>query len=376
MLPPDDGGRTAMRVFAVAAVALAGFLFSLTPACRNLDDALLDVEWRVLRRLDPLPAPDDIIVVGIDPATVAAIPEPPGLWHASLGLALARIASAKPRAIALDFPLPERSFDGIVPNLDRALLVGLAAAAQNGPFVATLNIDARTRSARRIHAPFLALLGEARLGIGLLARDADGVTRRFSLLIPTEDGGFPTLAGRMCRALSKECGDGLVNYALGPPLKYVPLKSVIHTQDTVYLDKLFRDRIVLVGETQPFGDRVAVPVNLAGWEPAGARDSPAIVVHAQSLRTALLAAAPREASRPLIVLLVLAAALLYLMRDWRLALAALAVVAVLVLSGAILALRGGLYIPVAPVLATLALAWVARAVLRDRPSGRVAASRE
>ena len=133
---------------------------------------------------------------------MSAIPEPPGLWHAPLGLALARIAAAKPRAIGLDYPLPERSFDAIRPGLDRALIVGLAAAAQNGPFVAVLTIDARTRSAKRIHTPFLALLGDSRLGIGLVARDADGVTRRFSLLIPTEDGGFPTFAGRLCRALS------------------------------------------------------------------------------------------------------------------------------------------------------------------------------
>ncbi len=180
---PDDSSAAALRAFAVAAIAAT-----------YLDYTLLDWEWRLLRKFDPRPAPDDILIVGIDPATVNSIPEPPALWHASLGRALTRIAAAKPRAIGLDFPLPERSYDAIHAGLDNALFAGLAAAARNGPFVAVLSIDARTRAARRIHPPYLALLGDSRLGIGLLARDADGVTRQFSLLVPTEDGGYPTLA--------------------------------------------------------------------------------------------------------------------------------------------------------------------------------------
>lgn len=369
MAHPDDGARTGARAFAVAAIALAGFLFSLTPAAGALDDALLDLEWRLLRKFQPRQAPDDIIIVGIDPATVASIAEPAALWHASIGRALERIASTKPRAIGFDFPLPDRSYDAIRPGLDRALFTGLAAAVQGGPFVASLNIDPRTRSAKRIHTPYLALLGDARLGIGLHSRDADGVTRRFSLAIPTEDGGFPSLAGRLCRALSKDCDDGLINFALGPPLRYVPLKNVLEMQDATLLGNLFRDRIVLIGETQPFGDRIAVPVNLAGWE-AGAPDSPAIVVHAQTLRTALLGAAPREASRPLVVLLLSACALVFLVRDWRLALATALLAAAGVFLTAVFTLRGGLYLPVASLLCTLLLAWGARAASARRAARR------
>ena len=368
MIETDDGGRAALRAFAVAALALAGFAFSITPLAGALDNRLLDREWALLRSFAPKPAPDDIIVVGIDPATVEAIAAPPGLWHEPLGLALARIAAARPRAIGLDYPLPERSFDAIRPGLDRALFVGLAAAARNGPFVAALNIDARTRSARRVHTPFLALLGDARLGIGLLARDDDGVTRRFSLVLPTEDGGFPTFVGRLCRALSRECNDGLIDYALGAPLRYVSLKSVFETQDVALLDRLFRDRIVLVGEAMPYADRVAVPVNLAAWEQA-ARDSPAIVVHGLSLRTAL-ASAPREASRPLSVLLLSLAALLFLIRNWRIALAVTALAALAVVAGATAALRGGLFGSMAPELATLIAACLARATVAYRARRR------
>jgi CHASE2 domain-containing sensor protein len=367
MNEPDDGGRAALRAFGVTAVALAGLLFSLTPAATSLDDGLLDREWRLLRQFAPHSAPDDIIVVGIDPASVGAITEPPPMWHEPLGAALAKIASAKPRAIGLDFPLPERSYESIRAGLDRALFVGLAAAAENGPFVAVLNIDARTRSARRIHTPFLALLGDARLSVGLLARDGDGVTRRFSLLIPTEDGGFPTLAGRLCHALSQRCSDGLIDYSLGPQFRYIPFSSVLEMRDPAALARAFRDRIVLIGETQPYTDRIEVPFNMAGWEPA-ARDSPAIVVHAQALRTAILGAAPDEASRPLVVMLLSVASLLVLVRDWRLAFLCATIAAVAVLVAALVSLHGGLYVPMASVLFTLAVAWIARVALtwRDR----------
>ena len=365
MAEPDEGGRVATRAFAIAALALAGFIVSLTPVARALDDSLLDVEWRLIRKFAPRPAPDDIIIVGIDPATVSSIAEPPALWHEAIGRALTRIAATKPRAIALDFPLPDRSYEAIRAGLDRALYAGLSSAAQSGPLVATLNIDPRTRSAKRIHAPFLALLGEARLAIGLLSRDADGVTRRYSLLLPTEDGGFPTLEGRLCRALSRRCNDGLIHYGLGAPFRYVPLKNVLEMKDAALLERLFRDRVVFIGETQPFADRVAVPVNLAGWEGAGP-DSPAVVVHAQALRTAMLGATPPEASRPLIVLLLSLCALTYLIGDWRAALAVAALASIAGLVAALACLRDGTYVPVASILFSLWLAAGARTLVSWR----------
>jgi hypothetical protein len=92
-------------------------------------------------------------------------------------------------------------------------------------------------------------------------------------------------------------------------------------------------------------------------------------VHAQSLRTAL-ASAPQEASRPLSVLLLSLAALVFLLRDWRVALAVAAVVGVAAFAGATYALRSGLFIGVAPVLATLAFAALARVAAAWRDARR------
>src|SRR5258706_7290315 len=225
----DDAMITATHGFAVVAIALAGFVFSLTPVAEGLDDALLDVEWNLLRKFAPRPAPDDIIIVGVDETSVSSLEAPPGLWHAPIGQALERIASAHPKAIGIDIALPQRSYEGFHPGLDRPLVQGLAAARRTTVLVASLAIDARTRWARPIHLPLLAILGEQGLGIGLLGRDGDGTTRRFSLAIPTEDGAFPTLVGRLCRALPRHCADCLIGYALGAPFQYVSLLYVLPT---------------------------------------------------------------------------------------------------------------------------------------------------
>lgn len=346
--------------FAAIAVALAGLVLAFTPWIERLDNRVLDAHWSALRKFDPRPSARDIVIVGIDEASAAQLPAPQGLWHESLGLALVRIASAQPRAIGLEVALPERAYDAVRPGVDRALMVGLAAARRSAALVATLEIDARTRGARPIHAPFLAVLGEDGLGLGILARDIDGVTRRFALSVPTEEGAFPTFAGRLCRALSKGCADGLLDFANGEPFAYVPFARLLETRDVEVLGKMFHDRIVLLGEVQRYGKRIAVPVNLAGWE-AGGGDSPAVVVHALALRTALARSAPRESSRVPVVFLVAAAALLVLVRDPRHG----ALVGLLAAAGffvlGTLALRGGVFVPVGGALATLVVAWLGRA---------------
>jgi len=360
---PRDGSEAVTGAFAVLALAAAGFAFSFTPLAARLDAWVLDREWALLRAAAPRPAPDDIVIVGVDEASVRAVPEPIGAWNEPLGEVLVRIASARPRAIALTIPLPDRSLDGLRPGLDRALLVGLAAARRNGPFVAALTIDARTRSARPIFPPYLAVAGEQGLGIDLWPRDADGVTRRFSLAIPTQDGGYPTLDGRLCALLSGKCNDGLIDFALGAPFRYVPFGEVLAMRDADRARALFHDRIVLIGDAQRYADRIAVPFNLASWEPAGGGDTPGIVAHAQALRTALLGAAPGEAARPFPMLLVVAAALLLGVRRSRALAAGAALGALALFAVAILALRGGTFLPVAPALATLVAALGVRVAL-------------
>lgn len=339
------GTRPAPGAFAFLALALAGFAFSFTPWAGRLDLAILDGEWAVLRAVAPRPAPDDIVIVGVDEASVKAVPQPVGAWNQPLGEVLVRIASGHPRAIGLAIPLPDRSMDVLAPGLDRALLVGLAAARQSGPLVVALPIDPATRAARPMFDPYFAVLGRERLGIDLWPRDMDGVTRRFSLLLPTQDGGFPTFDGRLCEMLSGRCREGLIDFALGASLHYVAFAEVLAMRDAERVRRLFRDRIVLIGQAQRHEDRIGVPLNLASWE-HGAADSPGIVVHAQALRTAMLGTAPEEAPRPASVLLVALASLLLLVRDRRIVAAGALTGTAALLAFATLSLHAGTFVPV------------------------------
>ena len=349
---PAGDGAAIPGAFAVLALALAGFAFSFTGFAERMDAVLLDGEWALLRAAAPRAAPDDIVVVGIDEASVRAVALPLGAWNQPLGEVLVRVASGSPRAVALAVTLPDRSLDRLRPGLDRALLVGLAAARDNAPLVATLSIDARTRSPRPIFPPYLAVLGDDGLGIDLLPSDPDGLTRRFSLLVPTEDGGFPTLVGRICARLSARCTDGLIDFALGPPLRYVAFREVLAMRDADRVRELFHNRIVLIGDARRDADRIAVPFNLATWEPPG-RDAPAIAVHAQALRTALLGAAAAESPRPLAFLLAAAAASLVVVRGRGKRIAGMLAGAVALLGLGGVALHGGTYVPLGAALATL-----------------------
>jgi CHASE2 domain-containing sensor protein len=368
MDPPEEGAAAALAALGAVVLALAGLAFSFTNLSERLEAWLLDREWSVLRAVAPRDAPDDIVIVGIDEASIAGVPQPLGVWNEPLGEVLVRIASARPRAIALDVVLPDRSLDALHPGLDRALLVGLAAARDNGPVVAALSIDARTRSARPIFAPYLAVLGEDGLGIDLMPRDIDGATRRFTLAIPTQDGAFPTFVGRVCTRLTGRCSDGLLDFALGAPLQYVPFREVLQMRDAGRARALFGGRIVLVGNTLRYSDRIAMPFALAAWQP-GARDVPGIVAHAQALRTALAGTAPREASRPLPFLLVMLAALLLLVRQRGRAVAGAAAGLVFLAGLAVFALHAETYVPVGAAMATLLAAAAVRVFWRRRSGG-------
>ncbi len=353
----------------VAAIALAGLLFAWTPLAERADLLALDQSFGVLRAAGPKPAPDDIVIVGLDESSERALGEPIALWHAPLGEALAKIASAKPRAIGLDVTLPERSFESIRPGLDLALAKGLAAARAVQPFVVALAVDGKGE-AKAIHATFLAVVDDTSMGLALFGRDLDGVTRRYLLALPTQDGSFPTFAGRLCAGLSRKCRHGIADYALGPPYRHVPLSRVLEMNDPAGLARLFGDRIVLVGETQRHADRIAQPVNLAGWEPGGGRDAPGVLAHAQALRTALHGTPIEPAHPAALVFLLSACALLLAIRDWRLALAAGGLAAAGLVAGSIVMLRDGTHLPVAAALFTVLLAVAARAILDARERRR------
>ena len=238
------------------------------------------------------------------------------------------------------------------------------AARSVDPLVLALAVNARGE-AKALPPPYLAVVGVDRLGLTILGRDVDGVTRRYSLALPTQDGAFPTLVGRLCAGLSGRCRQGVADYSLGNAYPYLSLERVLEASDAGELGRLLGGRIVFVGEIGRLSDRIAQPVNLAAWEAGGrdapGRDAPGVLAHAQALRTALYGR-PVEAVNPVVgVILVSAAALVFVASRWRRALLGALAAGLALLAISLLSLGAGLQVPVSAALATCALAAMARA---------------
>jgi class 3 adenylate cyclase/CHASE2 domain-containing sensor protein len=366
--PHREPGLTPQRAVAVWVVlALSAVAAHFAPRVERLDLGLLDAQFALLRTFRPAATQAEVVVVGIDEATLAAFPEPIALWHERLAAVFEGIAAGRPRAVGVDIELPERSYDFVRPGLDAALgraLIGLRAAA---PVVLALNADASGRI-KPIHAPFAAIAGADGLGVATWLADADGTVRRFDEQQAAGDRAVPTLAGVLARRLGAHVEAGIVDFTRGPAFTYVPAHEVAAwatAGDTARLAAAFAGRIVLVGSVLPYVDRHQLPVALAAWEGADGTEarltSPGVLVHAQALRTLLDGALIRTVPAAIPVGLAVAASLLWFgfvrLRTGLVA-AALAIVALAVLSTMLL--QRGVHVPIAAALLAAVVASSAR----------------
>jgi len=226
-------------------------------------------------------------------------------------------------------------------------------------------VDSR-REVIPIHERLLREIDARALAFTLLPRDEDGVVRQVVLALPTQQGRWPTAAGWLCEVLAGRCESGLIDYALGPAYRQVSARKLLEIRDDKALERLFRDRVVLVASTVGPGDRVPQPVAMAGWEPPTPAP-PAVIAHAQTLRSLLHGRPLREAPVPLLVVAIGAAALLSLVAA-PVALAAVALAAAGAATAALSALWSGWYVPVAAPMATLLAALLSSWALRRSPS--------
>ncbi|MBP8297533.1 MAG: adenylate/guanylate cyclase domain-containing protein, partial [Burkholderiales bacterium] len=349
------------RVIAIIlplAAALALFLWS-----RPMDQQILDAQFRFLRAHVPRPAPNEVVIVGIDDATTRALPEPLTLWHPHLGAFLQAMAGSGAAAVGVDIVLPDRSFEAIVPGYDSHLLRGIVSAQRALPLVLALTVDHAGKT-RPVHERFVfAAGGWDATGYALLPLESDGVARRFDQRINVGGGAVPTLAGQIAARLGRPAGHGLIDFATGKAFDYVPLHRVLEWQAAGNAEKLrqaFAGKPVLLGGVFRFEDRIPAPVNLLAWE-AEAADAPGVVLHAQVLRNLLNDGLIADVPAWVVpALAVFAAGAFWLAGNYAIA-ALLALgggAALLVVSTWLLA--RGTYLPVAAILVTLLAAVGAR----------------
>ncbi|MFO1317429.1 MAG: CHASE2 domain-containing protein [Burkholderiales bacterium] len=365
MAPPATRTpRRAVRVGLVAAIA-AGALIGGLDLAAPLERRFVDFGFATLGRTPVADAVPDIVVVGVDEPTAAALPEPLTLWHRHLGAALQVAAGAGARAVGVDLVLPDRSYSGIAADLDPALVGGILRMRQAGAVVLAISSDEDGRP-RPIHAPFLAAAGPDGAGYALWRPDPDRVVRRFDERLGADGETVPTFAGQLARALGGQPRSGGINFRLGPGFDVLPLATVLdwaRGADRDAAATALRGKVVLVGSVLPHADRVRVPVS--SRRDGGDRDDePGVLVQAQTLRTLLADRVVRPAPRWLAAVLAALGALTWLAaaQPARALVAAMAAIAAAV-AGGLFALGHDLALPVAAVATSAALAAGARLAL-------------
>ncbi|MDQ3026628.1 MAG: CHASE2 domain-containing protein [Pseudomonadota bacterium] len=284
---------------AVALIAVGAALLP-TPRESPLADAerfAFDLQMRALRAIHPRPVANDVLLIGIDEETEARFHEPVALWHKHFAQVLHALAKARPRAVGVDIVLPERSFDGIVPGLDLAMMRGLLDLKRSTALVYVQTVDSHGRIVE-VQPNYRNIVTAENLGVDQHVRDPDSVSRWFGEMHARDGEVVPTLASRLLQRLGLPFKAGYIDYSLGDPVEYVPL-HLIKDWDDERLRKAFAGRIVLIGSMLPGTDRWRLPVKLLARDPGragadeaeeGARlsfNQPGVLIHLQALRTHL-----------------------------------------------------------------------------------------
>lgn len=236
----------------------------------RLDRLIYDAELRLWSR----PAPDDIVIVAVDEASLAQFGRWP--WPRELHAALLnRLTEESPRAIVLDFIFAEP--DTTDPRGDQALA---QAIESNGRVVLPVLMEQSRVGGQPVETLPLPSLADAAAGLGHVhvELDADGIARSFFLyeglgnafwphislasLTVGETAAYPppTPQSAVSPMLWTRDQARLIPYA-GPPghFKRISYAQVI---DGAYQADTFRHRYVLVGTTVVgVGDALPTPVS-------------------------------------------------------------------------------------------------------------------
>lgn len=343
-------------------VCAAGWSLMGTRALRFADQALYDTQIAWLRARSPTPLAQDVVVIGVDEAAYVAIPEPTALWHTHLGTLFAGLSAAEPAVVGLAIPLPVRSYDFLVKDIDAALISGIHRLKTTAPLVVGQppGIGGRLRP---ISPELLAAIGEKDLASLAICEDTDGVVRRINQRRCQSTDQRDPLALAMAKRLGRQGSpSGLIDYSVGGSIEYTPLLTVlgwIHRGETEPLRALVKGRAVVVASLLPTETRHRLPVPLAGWDP-GSRTEPGAVVHIQALRSLLARGLIERAPENLSLLLAGLGALFWFGRaGWIKGLALVAALAALFMLSTH-ALWQGDYLRVANIVMVTLLAYAAR----------------
>ena len=232
----------------------------------GLELASIDRQFGWLSSVATATVPEDVVVVGLDEVSLKEFNVPIAALHRQIGGFFEAMAEAKVRAVGLDVVLPELSYDGVQPGLDVALARGILALRAIAPLVLGQTASANGRL-RAIHPLYANLTGPDGLGSVLVAKDSDGIVRRFDEHIGVDDMLVPSLPGQLVRRLGANVTSGLIPLFRVNPMRYVPLRDVLSwhaSGDVKHLRQIFEGKVVLFGSVLDFDDLhlVALPLSV------------------------------------------------------------------------------------------------------------------
>lgn len=357
MLSPSRDILIGFLLVCAAAWGLMG-----TRTLRFADQSLYDAQARWLRANAPTPLTHDVVVIGLDEAAYESIPEPTALWHTHLGALLAGLSSAQPAVVGLAMPLPVRSYDFLVKDIDSVLLAGIYRLRDAAPLVVGQPPGVGGRL-RPIAPELLAAIGSGAVASLAICEDSDGTVRRINQRRCQSEDKREPLALAMARHLGREGSPtGMIDYSIGGAIEYTPVGTVlgwVRRGEDDKLRALVQGRAVVVANLLPTEARHRLPVQLAGWEPES-RTEPGAVVHIQALRSMLGRGLIERVPENLSLLLAGLGALLWFGRGGWIKLVVLATVLGGFIAGSTFALWHGSYLPVANIVIITILALLAR----------------
>ena len=275
---PATAGRRRLSVATLTAACL-GLLLGASSVTWRPDQSLYDAGSWLWQR----PTADDLVIIAIDDASLAAI----GRWpwpRAVHAEALERLAAARPRAIALDLLLSEPDAN---PQADAALAAALVRAAPVA--LPTLYFQAPAQATREL-LPVAPIAAAAKLGHVDTETDADGVLRHAWLRGGLSEPLRPHLAVALLQAAGETIHPSitplraptdlprsggwqrdervLIRYA-GPPGTVRTLSYVRLLRGEVPPSALV-GKLVLIGATAPgLGDSFVTPLSAGVGPMAG-----------------------------------------------------------------------------------------------------------
>ena len=278
-------------------VSILGYVFVLLlalavqtwPGFQYAEWKLYDESLKVLRHMTHQPVSNDVIIIAADEESFSAFDEPFALWHKRLGALIDAMVIAQPAVIGLDIVLPAKSFEAVIPGIDRELMLPLLKARGKLKLVVAQTIDDDLRP-RPIFPGFVALLGPQQLASALFCFDEDSVVRRVMSAHCGGSGDHQGLAERMAATLGAPSrGHGLIDFRTGDPFPTISMAQVLRWQAQGNVQKLretFGGKPVLVGVVLPLEDRLRIPIALSAAEPGNTR-VPGVMLHGQILRSLL-----------------------------------------------------------------------------------------